>query len=66
MIPRVHRIRRRHVLALLAFTLGALCTEVRALRRESDLRVRAECAYHEGYDDGYRSVVNIARNGGTP
>ena len=39
---------------VLSFTIGAMAVEIRAVRESRDLAVQAECAYHEGYNEGYR------------
>lgn len=59
--------------AVLAFTIGAECASIHHMRNErdvsavslayerkiADLRVTAECAYHTGYDEGWRDASTV-------
>lgn len=47
----------RQFLALFAsFTIGAMAVQLHNDRVITDLKVRTECAYHEGYDTGWRDA----------
>lgn len=63
--------------AALAFTIGTECAALKYARNErdvasvalsyehriADLRVQAECAYHEGYNEGWRGASQEPVNG---
>lgn len=41
----------------MGFTIGALSVEVINQREKTALAIQAECAYHTGYDEGYRDHI---------
>lgn len=47
----------RQFLALFAaFTIGAMSCQIVNDRKIAGLKVGAECAYHEGYNEGWRDA----------
>ena len=49
--------RKQLLAAAIAFTIGSLFARLYSYSEISDLRVRAECAYHEGKDEGYNDAI---------